>query len=448
MTSPSARSRRDLGREVLLDVGAALGLLCILAALAHALLGVTPLVFRSGSMAPAIDSGALALAVERPVADLSPGDVVSVVDADGVRVTHRLVEVTPDGLLLKGDANPAPDSQVRDVRTADVVLFSVPKAGAVLDQASGGWTLLVGGALAALSLLMVFGPRRRGAGRAEQEGSGPRRGLGSVAVGAAMVLLVGAPVVRTMAYWSDTATMTGTAATNTYFTCQGALAAANPWLYWRLDETSGATAADSSGNGRSGTYIGGTTQGATRACGRDTGRALTLNGSSGYVHSSVAGQLLPTGGLNTFTAEIWFRTTTNRGGRLIGFGLARTGASSQYDRHLYMTDAGQIVFGVYPGGFQTLTSTDAYNDGDWHQAVGQVGSGGMKLYVDGQLLATNAAITVAESYSGWWRVGYDNLGGWPDEPTSDFFAGTVDEAAVFSSALSQAQVLASYRAGR
>jgi hypothetical protein len=162
----------------------------------------------------------------------------------------------------------------------------------------------------------------------------------------------------------------------------------------------------------------------------------------------VAGQVLPTGGLNTFTAEIWFRTTTNRGGRLIGFGLARTGASSQYDRHLYMTDAGRIVFGVYHGGFQTLTSTDAYNDGDWHQAVGQVGSGGMKLYVDGQLLATNAAITVAESYSGWWRVGYDNLGGWPDEPTSDFFAGTVDEAAVFSSALSQAQVLASYRAGR
>ncbi len=166
------------------------------------------------------------------------------------------------------------------------------------------------------------------------------------------------------------------------------------------------------------------------------------------MYSSAAGQPAATAGLNTFTVEIWFRTTTTRGGKLIGFGLARTGASSQYDRHLYMTDAGRIVFGVYPGGFQALSSTAAYNDGNWHQAVGQVGSGGMKLYVDGELLATNGAITVAESYSGWWRVGYDNLGGWPDEPTSDFFAGTVDEAAVFSTALSQAQVLASYRAGR
>ncbi len=113
VTTPAARSRQALGREVLLDVGAVLGLLCILAALAHTFLGVSLLAFRSGSMAPAIETGALALAVERPVADLRPGDVVSVVDPDGVRVTHRLVEATSDGLLLKGDANPAPDGELR-----------------------------------------------------------------------------------------------------------------------------------------------------------------------------------------------------------------------------------------------------------------------------------------------------------------------------------------------
>jgi len=242
--------------------------------------------------------------------------------------------------------------------------------------------------------------------------------------------------------------MTGTADANTFFTCQAALDDADPWLYWRFEETGAGNAADSSGHGRGGTYTGGVTFGATRACARDSGRAITLNGSTGYVHSGLLAQPLPVAGPHTFTAEIWFRTTTTRGGKLIGFGLARTGASSQYDRHLYMTDAGRIVFGVYPGGFQTLSSTASYNDGNWHQAVGEVGSGGMKLFVDGQLLDTNSAITVAENYSGWWRVGYDNLGGWPNEPTSDFFAGSVDEAAVFTTALSQTQVLASYRAGR
>jgi hypothetical protein len=113
-----------------------------------------------------------------------------------------------------------------------------------------------------------------------------------------------------------------------------------------------------------------------------------------------------------------------------------------------MTDTGKVMFGVYPGGFQSLSSTDSYNDGAWHQAVGQVGPGGMKLFVDGEQVASNAAITTAESYSGWWRVGYDNLNGWPNPPTSYFFGGTVDDAVVWSSALSSADVLAAYRAGR
>jgi hypothetical protein len=72
----------------------------------------------------------------------------------------------------------------------------------------------------------------------------------------------------------------------------------------------------------------------------------------------------------------------------------------------------------------------------------------MKLYVDGDELAANAAVTSAESYSGWWRVGYDNLAGWPNAPTSSFFAGTVDDAVVWNKALTAAQVLAAYRSGR
>ena len=34
-----------------------------------------------------------------------------------------------------------------------------------------------------------------------------------------------------------------------------------------------------------------------------------------------------------------------------------------------MDNAGQICFGVYPGGVATVNSADAYNDGQWHQVV-------------------------------------------------------------------------------
>jgi len=281
----------------------------------------------------------------------------------------------------------------------------------------------------------------------------PRNGTSgrraAVLTGVVLALVASGPLVRTWASWSDTAAGTGSADANDWFTCSTAVTDLGPWLYWRFDENNATgNAADSSGNGRSGTYTGGITARAAQACSRDTGTAVTLNGSTGYVYSNATSQPTATAGPNTFTVQIWFRTTTNRGGKLIGFGLARTGASNQYDRHLYMTDAGKIVFGVYPGGFQSLTSTASYNDGAWHQAVGQVGPAGMKLYVDGDELAANAAVTSAEPYSGWWRVGYDNLAGWPNAPTSSFFAGTVDDAVVWNKALTAAQVLAAYRSGR
>jgi hypothetical protein len=324
------------------------------------------------------------------------------------------------------------------------VVASVPYAGRVLDEVSHGWWLLAQGVLAAGAVgLALQRPRR---GRRDRVRT---RRAGAAAAALALSLVVTGPLVRTMASWSDTAAMTGSAAANPWFACSDAVLDLDPWLYWRFDENNaGGGAADSSGHGRGGTYNGGVTFGATKACTRDTGRAITLNGSTGYVSSAAAGQPAATAGLNTFTVGIWFRTTTTKGGRLIGFGLSRTGASSQYDRHLYLTDAGKVVFGVYPGGFQSLSSTDAYNDGAWHQAVGQVGPGGMKLFVDGEAVAANPAVTTAEGYSGWWRVGYDNLNGWPDAPTSYFFAGTVDDAVVWSSALSSADVLAAYRAGR
>ena len=49
------------GRELALNIGAVAGLVCIIAAAASMFLGIKPLVFRSGSMEPAISTGALAL---------------------------------------------------------------------------------------------------------------------------------------------------------------------------------------------------------------------------------------------------------------------------------------------------------------------------------------------------------------------------------------------------
>ncbi|MBE7189469.1 LamG-like jellyroll fold domain-containing protein, partial [Jatrophihabitans endophyticus] len=163
----------------------------------------------------------------------------------------------------------------------------------------------------------------------------------------------------------------------------------NPSVYYRADETTGTTASDSSGNGNTGTYYGNETLGAPSPVSGSTGSAVTFSGTDGSLLSSNQSQAGP----STYSEELWFKTSTTSGGKLIGFGDSQSGTSSNYDRHIYMTNGGQLVFGVYSGGTQTITSNQAYNDGAWHYVVATQGSSGMNLYVDGQLVGTNPTTT-------------------------------------------------------
>ena len=75
--------------------------------------------------------------------------------------------------------------------------------------------------------------------------------------------------------------------------------------------------------------------------------------------------------------------------------------------------------------------------------VATQGADGMKLYVDGAVVATNRQ-TQAQDYTGYWRVGGDQAWG-PND--SQYFAGSIDEAAVYSSVLSSDDVESHYVAG-
>ena len=87
-----------------------------------------------------------------------------------------------------------------------------------------------------------------------------------------------------------------------------------------------------------------------------------------------------------------------------------------------------------------MTSSKSYNDGNYHHIVANLGPNGMELYVDGERVGYDASVTTAQGYNGYWRVGGDNMTGWPNQPTSTYFAGTIDEVAVYNAPLTQAQV--------
>lgn len=169
-----ARSR---AREWALNIGAIVGLICIIAAALSMFLGVRPLVFQSGSMSPTITTGALALARTVPAQQLEVGDVVSVTNPSGVRITHRVtgLEDYDDGevsMTMRGDANAAEDPMPYLVNEADRVFFHVNGLGFAVAWLSNPVAIFLGGMLAGGLGVIAFGRTRDTAAAQDDAGDG------------------------------------------------------------------------------------------------------------------------------------------------------------------------------------------------------------------------------------------------------------------------------------
>ena len=212
-------------------------------------------------------------------------------------------------------------------------------------------------------------------------------------------------------------------------------------LYWRLGGTAAQGGNDLVGNNDA-VVRSGVTSNSGGALPSEPGPSYNFNGtSSGFLNST---STAPVG--QQYSTELWFKTTTTTGGKLIGYGNSASGTSSNYDRHVYMRNDGRLTFGTHPGIVRTVTSTNAYRDGNWHHMVASQGWDGMKLYVDGQLVGALPDNT-SQAYNGYWRVGGDNLGSWPSRPSSDYFAGQIDEVAVYNRVLTSQEVIGALREG-
>ena len=210
-----------------------------------------------------------------------------------------------------------------------------------------------------------------------------------------------------------------------------------PTLYLRYNEPSSTFFSDASANRNNLTLVGG---GTFRTAGAISGSStsFTFTGTSSRLYGETRFSAPA-----AYSIETWFKGTT--GGVLVELGNKQTFPSNAYDRILYVGASGKVVFGVHPSGYVTISSPTSYANGAWHHAVATQGAAGMALYVDGKLVASNAATKTAQSYAGYWHVGGDVIStSWPDKPASSYFVGAVDETAVYPSALSATAVAAHY----
>jgi signal peptidase I len=399
-------------------------------------------------------------------------------------VVHRVVTDSADGTYVTaGDANPAEDTTplVRE-RVLGQARLLVPYVGlptvwigAQAWPALLAWLVLTAAAVTISAITPKRPPAPSAPGPPDGSGNPPAADSGVAAVDRvrhalapaarstasvallragvvtlALVLAAGLVVqVASAAFSADTRSSGNDWASRTRLLLgyPKAVLTDNPWGFYLLDEASGPTAADLSGNAsRSGTYTGNLTYRQSGSGTGSPGTSVLLGGGGARMvtgGSAIAG---PT----TFTLEVWMKSTSTTGGKLIGFESTQASTSSKYDRHLFMRNNGLIVYGGWTGGTQRLIVTPrAYNDGVWHLVVVTARPNGSNqtstIYVDGTAVVTGTT-TQLSTYTGWWRAGYGALATGSNYPSSADFEGSLDNVAVYAAELSAARVLAHYNA--
>jgi len=209
-------------------------------------------------------------------------------------------------------------------------------------------------------------------------------------------------------------------------------------VHLALDEAAGSTAVLNAGT--TGATNDGTVEGATFVTGK-FGNALDFDGDDRVL----CGATPVTGGAPR-TTSAWIRTTagTTEGNGITLFTFGDNDAGGKWDVDL---DDGKLEIGI--GNGRSIGGPTTANDGTWHlvTAVLPTEDGTIDdvlFYIDGQLVAdaTTATTTVNTSPSGELILGHAQ--------NYDFFqalTGTLDDVAIWNTALTPAQVLALFTLG-
>jgi len=228
-----------------------------------------------------------------------------------------------------------------------------------------------------------------------------------------------------------------------------------PESYWRLDETSGATAHDYI-SGYDGVYspldtLGVPGYGNLFGLVLDPDTAVLFPGLTNGDVSGISGTAVNfTGPGVSFSLEAWVKGSANQvsGAGIIAKGTGTEGGNGDE----------QFCLDVYSGVFRFYVREESDNtaiqvtspigpDGNWHHVVAVYdGSGGyMHIYTDGVDSSPTAAPASGPRTSSH-PVSIGARRGGVDVAYDLYFAGTIDEVAIYPTALSATQVSAHYAA--
>ena len=211
-------------------------------------------------------------------------------------------------------------------------------------------------------------------------------------------------------------------------TYESAVLADSPAGYWHLGETSSSTGIDASGNNKPLSYAASVKLGAAGATGVDS--ALSMGGTT----SANAGDNFDFAGTTPFTAEAWVRVAANDTTWRNVLSKQGMDANNLHQGWVLWTHAGQAGFERWSNGSSNNSMVTNIPVGPWVHLAGTYDGSTVRLFVNGVQVGSSATSIVLGDTPFLFRVG-------------DLFNGSIDEAAVYPSALPAARISAHYKAG-
>ena len=223
----------------------------------------------------------------------------------------------------------------------------------------------------------------------------------------------------------------------------------SPVAYWRFEETSGTNATDEVSS-TAFVYSGTPTLGANGLLPGYGDKSVLLNGSSQYAQTQSAAVIgNAVNGSPAVTIEAWIKPSQI--GSVMAILGAWINASNQAGIYLEVSASGNIGVGgrsqngdsyQYAAGSTTLVAGQVYHV----CGILDFANDSISIYVNGALDVTAAKTFGATSYTQSASTKTDKLATNADA-NGAFFAGNLDELALYGSALSSSDILANYQAG-
>jgi len=214
-------------------------------------------------------------------------------------------------------------------------------------------------------------------------------------------------------------------------------AGAPPVAVWEMDEKTGSTVKDSSGNGNTGTLTGGPTWDVGKV-----GSALRFDGVDDYV--TVADNSVLSPGSGNYSVGAWVKIPTNYSA--VGHVYSNYGSSTNNLVLMYISSTGIPTCVYRDGDNNNITSVASTHikDDKWHHITCVRNGSAGNLYIDGQFAhsATNGSLGTITTTGMVKNIGKNATG------AVGYFNGLIDQVRVYNYARSPAQIAYDFNGGQ